>query len=46
MYSGVRQNIVAILYVKDLILMDPDDDTELGSVLAFRCAMVHSIYNQ
>ena len=26
-----------MLYVKDLILIDPDDNTELGSVLAFRC---------
>ena len=36
-YSGVRQNITGVLYVKDLILIDPDDNTELGSVLAFRC---------
>ena len=36
MYTGVRQNICAILLVKDLILIDPDDETELSSVLAFR----------
>ena len=35
-YTGVRQNICAILLVKDLILIDPDDETELSSVLAFR----------
>lgn len=39
-YSGVRQNICGILYVKDLILIDPDDETELGSVLAFRCQLI------
>ena len=33
----MRQNITGVLYVKDLILIDPDDNTELGSVLAFRC---------
>ncbi|CAL5222079.1 g4385 [Coccomyxa viridis] len=35
-YARVRQNICAILLVKDLILIDPDDETELSSVLAFR----------
>ena len=40
-YSGVRQNITGVLYVKDLILIDPDDNTELGSVLAFRCVERH-----
>ena len=38
MYESSRQNIVGILYVKDLILVDPDDETELSAVLAFRCA--------
>jgi CBS domain containing-hemolysin-like protein len=37
-YESARQNIVGILYVKDLILVDPDDETELSAVLAFRCA--------
>ena len=40
MYSGVRQNICAILLVKDLILIDPDDETELSSVLAFRSVFI------
>ena len=35
-YVGARTAIVGILYVKDLILVDPDDETELGAVLAFR----------
>ena len=37
-YESSRQNIKGILYVKDLILVDPDDETELSAVLAFRCA--------
>ncbi len=37
-YEASRQNIKGILYVKDLILVDPDDETELSAVLAFRCA--------
>ena len=41
MYTGVRQNICAILLVKDLVLIDPDDETELSSVLAFRSVMSH-----
>ncbi len=41
MYSSVRQNICAILLVKDLILIDPDDETELSSVLAFRSVFSH-----
>ncbi len=40
-YTGVRQNIRAILLVKDLILIDPDDETELSSVLAFRSVSYH-----
>jgi metal transporter CNNM len=35
-YESSRHNIVGILYVKDLILVDPDDETELSAVLAFR----------
>lgn len=41
MYARVRQNICAILLVKDLILIDPDDETELSSVLAFRSVFSH-----
>ncbi len=36
-YDGVRQNIVGILYSKDLILVDPDDEIEIGAVLSLRC---------
>ncbi|KAK9793438.1 hypothetical protein WJX73_001824 [Symbiochloris irregularis] len=35
-YEGNRHNIVGILYVKDLILVDPDDEIELSAVLSFR----------
>ena len=35
-YQGEKQNIVAVLYAKDLILIDPDDSIEIGTVLSFR----------
>ena len=38
-YEGTRQNIVGILYVKDLILIDPDDEVEISAVLSFRHAL-------
>jgi metal transporter CNNM len=37
-YQEVRENIVGILYTKDLILIDPDDDVELSTIIAFRNA--------
>lgn len=40
-YESSRQNIKGILYAKDLILVDPDDETELSAVLAFRCTPLH-----
>ncbi len=36
MYRGVRTNIVGVLYAKDLILVDPEDEIELATILAFR----------
>ncbi|EIE23075.1 DUF21-domain-containing protein, partial [Coccomyxa subellipsoidea C-169] len=42
-YESSRHNIKGILYVKDLILVDPDDETELGAVLAFRGRDVASV---
>ncbi|BDA50022.1 Metal transporter CNNM4 [Coccomyxa sp. Obi] len=42
-YESSRQNIKGILYVKDLILVDPDDETELSAVLAFRGRNVASV---
>lgn len=36
-FDGERQNIVGILYSKDLILVDPDDEIEIGAVLSLRC---------
>lgn len=35
-YEGDRNNIVGILYAKDLILVDPEDEVEVGAVLSFR----------
>lgn len=36
-FEGSRQNIVAVMYAKDLILVDPDDSIQVGTVLSFRC---------
>lgn len=35
-FEGVHQNIIGILYSKDLILVDPDDEIEVGAVLSLR----------
>lgn len=35
-FEGDKQNIVNVLYAKDLILVDPDDSIEIGTVLSFR----------
>lgn len=35
-FEGDRQNIVAVMYAKDLILVDPDDSIQVGTVLSFR----------
>ena len=35
-FEGSRNNIMGILYVKDLILVDPDDDIEVQTVVTFR----------
>jgi len=34
-FEGKRSNIIGILYSKDLILIDPDDEVEVKAVLAF-----------
>ena len=36
MFEGTRLNIIGVLYAKDLILVDPDDHIEIGTVLTFR----------
>ena len=38
-YDGTKSRdvIVGILYVKDLILVDPDDAIEVQSIVNFRC---------
>lgn len=47
-FEGERWNIVAVLYAKDLILVDPDDAMEIGTVLSFRqagsCRIIHGNY--
>lgn len=35
-FCGDIQNVVGILYAKDLILLDPDDEIEIGAVVSFR----------
>ena len=34
-YENDRQNIVGILFTKDLILIDPDDEVEIAAVISF-----------
>ena len=34
-FEGQKQNIVGILYTKDLILVDPDDELEIQTVISF-----------
>ncbi|MEW5319026.1 MAG: hypothetical protein WDW38_010202 [Sanguina aurantia] len=43
-YDGERSNIVGILFVKDLILVDPDDEMEVSTVMAFRGRNVSRVY--
>jgi len=35
-YREYRENIVGLLYTKDLILIDPDDDVELSTIISLR----------
>jgi metal transporter CNNM len=43
-YEGEsRQNIVGILYSKDLILVDPDDEIEIAAVLSLRSRNVGNV---
>ena len=38
-WEGHRQNIIGILYTKDLILVDPDDEVEVRAIIALQnCA--------
>ena len=39
-YEHSREHIKGILYVKDLILIDPDDEITLEAIITFRCASV------
>jgi metal transporter CNNM len=44
-YEGDRNQIVGILFVKDLILVDPDDEMEISTVMAFRGRTVERVYD-
>lgn len=35
-YEGQRENIVGLIFVKDLILVDADDEMEVATIMAFR----------
>lgn len=35
-YRGDRKNVVGVLYAKDLILVDPEDEIEVTTILSFR----------
>jgi hypothetical protein len=39
-YEHSREYIKGILYVKDLILIDPDDEITLEAIITFRCAQL------
>ncbi|CAD7699841.1 unnamed protein product [Ostreobium quekettii] len=43
-YLGNCQTIVGILFVKDLVLVDPDDEIELGKIMSLRGHTVGHIY--
>lgn len=34
-YEGDRHNIITVLFVKDLVLIDPDDNTPLKTICQF-----------
>ena len=42
-YQEHRDNIVGILYAKDLILVDPDDGVEINAVLSFRYFTLYAL---
>lgn len=35
-FKGNRKNVVGVLYAKDLILVDPEDEIEVSTILSFR----------
>ena len=40
-YDGTvsKDRVISVLYVKDLILVDPDDEIEVQTVVSFRCSL-------
>ena len=44
-YEGDKQNIVGLLFVRDLAFVDPDDETPLTSLLSFYNHEVRFIFN-
>ncbi|XP_035776030.1 metal transporter CNNM4-like isoform X2 [Anopheles albimanus] len=43
-YEGDRQNIVALLYIKDLAFVDPDDNTPLKTVIEYYRNQCHFVF--
>ena len=43
-FSEYRQNIVGVLFAKDLILVDPDDCIQVATVLSFRSAILSTLF--
>jgi metal transporter CNNM len=36
-YEGSKDRVRGMLYVKDLILVDPDDEISVETIISFRC---------
>jgi metal transporter CNNM len=45
-YSGTRDNIIGILFTKDLVLIDPDDDISLKTVLSFFHREIQFVFHE
>jgi metal transporter CNNM len=43
-YDGTvsKDHVINVLYVKDLILVDPDDEIEVQTVVSFRCSCLYT----
>ncbi|GJD05679.1 Metal transporter CNNM2 [Galdieria sulphuraria] len=45
-YSGTKDNIIGILFTKDLVLIDPDDDITLKTVLSFFHREIQFVFHE
>ncbi|GJQ14148.1 hypothetical protein GpartN1_g5939.t1 [Galdieria partita] len=45
-YSGTKENIIGILFTKDLVLIDPDDDISLKTVLSFFHREIQFVFHE